>query len=258
VRHGLANLYRPGNPSAALLAALGLGVMLIMGVYFIQQAAVRELHISVDKNLPNMFLVDIAATEVEGVRSLLLKQPGVTAQPEMIPIINARLVAVDGVAASEVHTKPVPDAGPGGNNAAGRAPRGMMRNINLTWAPSPDQPPPGDKPIEGKWWTTQQAADAAKNPLVAIGKFQAARLGVHPGQKLTLEAQDQQIVATISAIFETDSRHAFSRADFVLPKASLEAFPAIWYGGVHCEPDATTALHPTLAEELVLMREPLA
>ena len=46
VRHGLANLYRPGNPSAGLLAALGLGVMQIMTVYFVQQAAVRELHIS--------------------------------------------------------------------------------------------------------------------------------------------------------------------------------------------------------------------
>ena len=45
VRHGLANLYRPGNPSAALLAALGLGVMQIMTVYFVQQAVVRELHI---------------------------------------------------------------------------------------------------------------------------------------------------------------------------------------------------------------------
>ena len=30
LRHGLANLYRPGNPSAALLAALGMGVMQIM------------------------------------------------------------------------------------------------------------------------------------------------------------------------------------------------------------------------------------
>ena len=33
LRHGLANLYRPGNPSAALLAALGMGVMQIMTVY---------------------------------------------------------------------------------------------------------------------------------------------------------------------------------------------------------------------------------
>ena len=44
LRHGLANLYRPGNPSAALLAALGLGVMQITTVFLVQQAVVRELH----------------------------------------------------------------------------------------------------------------------------------------------------------------------------------------------------------------------
>ena len=44
LRHGLANLYRPGNPSAALLAALGMGVMQIMTVYLVQQSVVRELH----------------------------------------------------------------------------------------------------------------------------------------------------------------------------------------------------------------------
>ena len=33
LRHGLANLYRPGNQSSAVLAALGTGVMLILAVY---------------------------------------------------------------------------------------------------------------------------------------------------------------------------------------------------------------------------------
>ena len=38
LRHGLANLYRPGNQSAAVLAALGTGVMLILAVYLMQAA----------------------------------------------------------------------------------------------------------------------------------------------------------------------------------------------------------------------------
>ena len=63
VRHGLANLYRPGNPSAALLAALGMGVMQIMAVYLVQQAVVTELHISSAPNLPNVFLIDITNDE---------------------------------------------------------------------------------------------------------------------------------------------------------------------------------------------------
>ncbi len=55
LRHGLANLYRPGNPSAALLAALGMGVMQIMTVYLVQQSVVKDLHISSAPNLPNVF-----------------------------------------------------------------------------------------------------------------------------------------------------------------------------------------------------------
>ena len=46
VRHGLANLYRPGNPSAALLAALGMGVMQIMLVFLMQHAIVQQLQIT--------------------------------------------------------------------------------------------------------------------------------------------------------------------------------------------------------------------
>ena len=43
LRHGLANLYRPGNQSAAVLASLGLGVMLILAVYLMQAALLRDL-----------------------------------------------------------------------------------------------------------------------------------------------------------------------------------------------------------------------
>ena len=91
LRHGLANLYRPGNPSAALLAALGMGVMQIMTVYLVQQAVVSELHISSAPNLPNVFLVDIANTEIDGMRTLLKAQPGVTAEPELLPVVTSRI-----------------------------------------------------------------------------------------------------------------------------------------------------------------------
>src|SRR6185312_7756475 len=99
VRHGLANLYRPGNPSAALLAALGLGVMQIMSVYLVQQAVVTELHISSAPNLPNVFLVDITPSEIDGVRVLLKAQPSVTAPAEMMPVVSSRIIEIDGIPA---------------------------------------------------------------------------------------------------------------------------------------------------------------
>jgi len=214
VRHGLANLYRPGNPSAALLAALGMGVMQIMTVYLVQQAVVTELHISSAPNLPNVFLVDITNDEVNGIRSLLKAQPSVTAAPELLPVVSSRIIEIDGVPANQAKLK--------------NFPKRMLQSISLTWF---DAPPPGTKIIEGKWW----AADE-KQPVVAIDQRSADRLRVHVGSHVTFAAQDSRFVATVVALTKADGQHAYSRAEFILPQQALAGLPVVWYGGVHADP----------------------
>jgi putative ABC transport system permease protein len=214
VRHGLANLYRPGNPSAALLAALGMGVMQIMTVYLVQKAVVSELHISAAPNLPNVFLIDITNSEIGGIRTLLKAQHSVTAEPEMLPVVSSRVIDIDGVPANEAKLK--------------NFPKRMLRSISLTWSANA---PPGTKVVEGKWW----AADE-KRPLVAIEQRQAQRLGVHVGSHISFAAQDTEIVATVVALTKADGQHAYSRAEFILPQAPLAGLPVVWYGGVHVDP----------------------
>jgi putative ABC transport system permease protein len=214
LRHGLANLYRPGNPSAALLAALGMGVMQIMTVYLVQQAVVSELHISSAPNLPNVFLVDIANTEIDGMRALLKAQPGLTAQPELLPVVSSRIDRIDGVAAADVMLK--------------NFPRRMLRSINLTWA---DAAPPGTKIVDGVWW---QAGE--RKPVVAVSQQQADRLGVKVGSTITFAAEDAEINATVVALVKADGQHAYGRAEFTLPQAALKSLPTVWYGGVHVSP----------------------
>jgi putative ABC transport system permease protein len=214
VRHGLANLYRPGNPSAALLAALGMGVMQIMTVYLMQKAVVSELHISAAPNLPNVFLIDITSGEVEGVRALLKAQPGIKTEPEMLPVVSSRVLAIDGVAAEEAKLK--------------NFPKRMLRSISLTWA---GDVPPGTKVVEGKWWTANE-----RGAVVAIDQRQAQRLGLKVGSKITFAAQDARIAATVVALTKADGQHAYSRAEFVLPQAALAGLPVVWYGGVHADP----------------------
>jgi putative ABC transport system permease protein len=214
VRHGLANLYRPGNPSAALLAALGMGVMQIMTVYLVQQAVVTELHISAAPNLPNVFLIDITNGEVGGIRTLLKAQHSVTAEPELLPVVSSRVIDIDGVPADTAKLK--------------NFPRRMLRSISLTWSGSA---PPGTKVVEGTWWTADE-----KKPVVAIEQRQAQRLGVHVGSHITFAAQDTQIVATVAALTKADGQHAYSRAEFILPQSVLAGLPVVWYGGVHVDP----------------------
>ncbi|GGA55892.1 glycosyl transferase family 1 [Edaphobacter acidisoli] len=224
VRHGLANLYRPGNPSAAMLAALGLGVMQMMTVYLVQQAVVHELHISAAPNLPNVFLLDITSNEIDGVRHLLKSQPSVTAPPEMMPVVSSRIIAIDGVPVEQLKLRNLPQR--------------MLRSISLTWS---DAPPPGTKAVEGKWWSPHE-----KHPLVAIDQRQAERLGVKVGSHITFAAEDSTIVATVAALTKADGQHAYSRAEFIMTQHPLAGLPVVWYGGIHATPGRVGELQRAL------------
>ena len=219
LRHGLANLYRPGNPSAALLAALGMGVMQIMLVFLMQHAVVQQLQISSAPNLPNIFLVDIANEEINGMRKLLAASRAVTAPPELLPVVSSRIVSLDGVVAADIKTKNFPHR--------------MLQNINLTWT---DTPPPGEIIVDGKWWNAGQSRIADSHPVVAVAQNQAQRLGLKLGSVITFAAQDKRFDATVVAFTKSDGQHAFSRAEFILPERSLAGLPIIWYGGVHADP----------------------
>jgi putative ABC transport system permease protein len=214
VRHGLANLYRPGNPSAALLAALGMGVMQIMTVYLVQQAVVTELHIASAPNLPNVFLVDITNDEIGGIRALLKTQPSVTSPPELLPVVSSRIIDIDGVPANQAKLK--------------NFPKRMLQSISLTWS---DAPPPGTKIVEGRWWGADE-----RHPVVAIEQRAADRLRVKVGSHITFAAQDSRIIATVTAVTKADGQHAYSRAEFILPPPALAGLPVVWYGGVHADP----------------------
>lgn len=232
VRHGLANLYRPGNPSAALLAALGLGIMQISTVYTVQHAVVSDISANSLSQLPNLFLIDISPDEVAGVRTLLTHQPQVQGQPEILPVIGARIASVNGTAFADLKLPHMR--------------RHAVGNVNLTYALTPDKAPVGDRILEGKWWTATEAASSAQHPVIAMDQEEAKFFNVKLGDKVGFSSAGKDFTATVVALFEPDSQHAYSRAGFVLPEPVLRDLPAVWYGGVHAQPNATSAVRRAL------------
>ena len=67
VRHGIANLYRPGNQAQSVLVALGVGVMFITSVYLVQHSVVMKIMENAPPGMPNVFLIDIQPSQVAGV-----------------------------------------------------------------------------------------------------------------------------------------------------------------------------------------------
>src|SRR5438876_6025106 len=63
LRHGIANLYRPGAHASAILASLGVGVMFTLSVYFLQHSLLEEVRATAPPDSPNLFLINITDRE---------------------------------------------------------------------------------------------------------------------------------------------------------------------------------------------------
>jgi len=219
LRHGLANLYRPGNQSAAVLAALGTGVMLILAVYLMQKDLLTDLRETASPKLPNVFLIDMQTQEVDGVKAFFAHQPGVSQQLDLMPVVQGRFVSINGQQVSQMKGQHFPIR--------------MLENAELTWA---DAPPEGDKVTAGAWWTSSSAAEIAMNDGVA------QRLHVGIGSAVELETGGTTRTLKVAAIYRGDGQHLGARVQFVLPSGLVSEQPSTWYGGVHIDPKQVAAM----------------
>lgn len=212
LRHGLANLYRPGNQSAAVMAALGTGVMLILAVYLMQGSLLRDLRESASPKLPNVFLIDVATSEVPGVKEFFQHQAGVTQALELMPVVRGRFLSLNGKHLAEIKEP--------------HFPRHMLENAELSWA---DAVPAGDKLTQGRWWTDANAAELA----VSEGVAKRLKLGV--GSAVELEVGGRVRMLKVAAVFRADGEHLGGRMSFLLPSGQLKDELATWYGGAHID-----------------------
>ena len=223
LRHGLSNLYRPGNQSAAVLAALGTGVMLILSVYLMQKDLLTDLRETASPKLPNVFLVDVRSDEVDGVKAFFAHQAGVSQQLSMIPVVIGRFVSINGQLVEQMKGQHYPIR--------------MLESAELTWA---DAPPEGDKVTAGAWWTSSSPAQ------IAIGDGVAQRLHVGVGSAVELETGGTTRTLKVTAIYRADGQHLGARVSFVLPSGLISDQPSTWYGGAHIDPKQVAAMERAL------------
>jgi putative ABC transport system permease protein len=223
VRHGLANLYRPGNQSAAVLAALGMGVMLILTVFLMQHGVIGEMKLTSGPNLPNIFLIDISSKELEGVKHLLAQQPAVTGEVETLPSVAGRIISVDGVAADGLKLK--------------NYPKRLLQTVSLTWSQAL---PAGSNLAQGTWW------DKDDGQSLVITEHIAERLHLRLGSHLVFTSNGRTIQATVVAIIRHNGQHVYARSEFILTPKALAGLPVVWYGAVHVDPRQVGAVQRAL------------
>jgi putative ABC transport system permease protein len=218
LRHGIANLYRPGSQSAAVIAVLGLGVMFILSAHLIQRSLLADLNHFTPRHIGNLFLLDITPALRPALERLLTSLPQVQSAPEFLPTIPARLLS-----------------------AAGRSDfRGRYRpQRSITTA---HRLPPGLTVIEGQWFQNPST------PQVSVAEEAARAIGLHPGDWVEWETYGRRIRAQVAAVHQADPARLISLLDFILTPDALRGLPVIYYGAVRAAPGQSAAVQHALFE----------
>lgn len=226
IRHGIANLYRPGNHAQSVLVALGIGVMFTLTVYLVERGVIAQMNKNAPPGMPNVFLIDITPKDRDAVLGLIKEQHGIEGSPELIGTVAAKLVEVDGQDILKMQLK--------GWARRFRFPRSVTSAVAM-WSYA--------EVLRGNWW------DSSKNPAtpeVCVSEEAAKVLGISPGSITRWTSAGRELTARVACIHRVDSIHLASRVEFIFSAHALDGFPLIYYGALRVQPPAVSALQQAL------------
>ena len=229
LRHGVANLYRPGNHAQAALVALGIGVMFTLTVFLVERGMMAEMFKSAPPGMPNVFLLDITAKERDPIIELVRAQPGIEGAPDVVGTVAAKIISVDGKPIDSLNLK-----------AWGRR---LQRARAVAQAAGM---PEHTVLVQGMWWDPKAVQ---REPQLSVAEEAARILHVQPGSHIEWEAAGRNIRARVSAVHRIDEIHMYGRIEFIFNAGTLDGLPIIYYGGVRVAPRAVAQLQRATYEK---------
>jgi putative ABC transport system permease protein len=220
-RYGLANVSRRGGGSVVQIVAFGLGLMVLLLLAVVRGDLLADWRRSLPANVPNNFLINIRPEERQPLEDFLKSHD--LGQPQMYPMVRARMTAINSVAAVSVKLK-------------GDSGRGFLeREQNLTWAATLMD---DNQLIEGRWWGPQ---DAGK-PLVSISSEYQEALHLKLDDKLTFDVAGETLTVQVASIRKV--RWDSFRPNFflVFPPKLLDGAAGTYMTSVYLTPTQRPAL----------------
>jgi putative ABC transport system permease protein len=209
-RHGLSALNRPGSQAVGVTVALGIGVTLLTAVALLEQGLGRQLDLERRREAPSFFFVDVQPDQVEAFRQTVVAVPG-AAPPEMIPVVRARLRAIN--------VEPIERARWAGRPEAWR----VTREYVLTFA---DAPPAGTAVTRGRWWTPEDRGRA----WISVEGETARALGVDLGGSLTFDIQGVPVSAEVLSLRKVDWQTLGANFFVIFSPGPLDGAPLAYLG----------------------------
>ncbi|MSO64298.1 MAG: FtsX-like permease family protein [Alphaproteobacteria bacterium] len=204
LRLALANLVRPGAPTAAVVVSLGVGITVLVATALVQGNLDRQVKERIPDRAPTFFFLDIQPDQVTEFERLLRGGPGFV-DLERTPNLRARLVGLKGL--------PVEDAAVAASWQWAR--RG---EFGATYA--------GTRPrrttiISGEWWPASYAGE----PLVSLDEAMARGLNLAVGDPITFNILGRDITARIANLRRIDWSDFGINFMVVFAPGALDAAP---------------------------------
>ena len=204
LRLALANLHRPGAPSAKVVLSLGLGLAVLVATVSIEGNLRHQVANSLPADAPDFYFVDLQPDQVEAFERVVETVPGANGL-RRVPMLRGRIVRIAGKPASEAAIDP--------------SARWLLRgDRGITWAAAPSR---DMELVEGRWWP----ADYSGPPLISLSHDAATGLGLGIGDTLTVDVLGRAIAGTIANIREVRWRSLRINFVMVFSPGVLEGAP---------------------------------
>jgi putative ABC transport system permease protein len=220
IRHGLANLYRPGNHAPSILVSLGIGVMFTLSIYLVQKSLLSDIAGAAPPNAPNVFLINITEKDHEGVEKLLAAQSGLQGKPRVQPYAMARLLAVDDQSLDRMNLQ--------------RQARRHFQPREVSWY---DKAPEEIALQQGAWWSPDEKA-----PMVAVGENAAAVLKIKPGSTLRWTALGREFTTRVAAVYRMKQVRFGPVSEYTFNRAAFSGLAAQYVGTVRMKASEVSRL----------------
>ena len=206
LRHAVLHLSRPGNQTRVILLAVGLGAFFIVGVRSLQASLLDEFSVQVSEDSPDMFLLDIQRSQVDGVRAFLADPANGAKLSQLIPTLRARVVSVAGRQTNLDDAEAVRSRGP------------LAREYTITYR---DHLEANEKVVDGRFWSGP-SADAE----VSVEKGLHERFGIDVGDTMRFDILGKVVTARVTSVRDVEWRDARNGGFvFVFRPGSLDQMP---------------------------------
>jgi putative ABC transport system permease protein len=186
LRLALANLTRPGTPTANIIVALGLGLTLLATVALIQASVEAQVEDQLPSRAPSFFFVDIQENQIDAFTKLVSGFP-TAADFNATPMLRGRIVKLNGV--------PVADA-----KIATDSRWAVDGDRAVTYATTR---PKDARVVEGPdWWP----ADYRGPSLVSFSRDLARGMGLKIGDTITVNIIGRDLDLRIFNLRDIDFR----------------------------------------------------